>query len=47
MPVSPRERILAIKLMEYQERNPEYASRIGIQVNIIRKGSPKLEDKNV
>ena len=34
--MTARERILAIKLLEKQERNPEYAQRIGIQANIIK-----------
>lgn len=29
-----RERLLAIRLLEKQEKNPEYAQRIGIQVAI-------------
>lgn len=37
-----RERILAIKLLEKQERNPEYAKRIGIQVNMEKK-DPKTD----
>ena len=37
-----RERILALKLREKQERNPEYAKRIGIQVDMIMK-DPKKE----
>lgn len=45
--MTAKERILALRLLEKQERRPEYANRIGIQVNIIRIGSPKLEDKNV
>lgn len=36
--MSVRERILAIKLMEMQEKNPEYAERLGIEV--------KMEDKS-
>ena len=32
-----RERILAIRLLEKQERNPEYAQWIGIQANMIKK----------
>ena len=32
--MTARERILSIKLLEKQARNPEYARRIGIQVNI-------------
>ena len=42
-----RERILAIRLLEKQERNPEYAKRIGIQVQILKKDPKKMEDKNV
>ena len=42
-----RGRILAIKLLEKQERNPEYAKRIGIQVNLIKKDPKAMEDKNV
>lgn len=45
--MTAKERILALRLLEKQERRPEYANRIGIQVSILRKGSPKLEDKNV
>lgn len=42
-----RERILAIKLLEKQERSPEYVKRIGIQVNMTKKDPEKTEDKNV
>lgn len=35
--MTARERILAIKLLEKQKRNPEYARRIGIQVSIAKK----------
>lgn len=45
--MTPKERILALRLLEKQKRSPEYANRIGIQVSILRKGSPKMEDKNV
>ena len=37
-----RERILALRLMEKQKQLPEYAKRIGIQVNIVMK-DPKKE----
>lgn len=30
--MTARERILAIRLLEKQEKNPEYTQRIGIQV---------------
>lgn len=42
-----RERILAIRLLEKQERNPEYAKRIGIQVAVITKDPKNAEGKNV
>jgi hypothetical protein len=32
-----RERIIAIKLLEKQERKPEYAKRIGIQAQLVKK----------
>ena len=47
MPMTVRGRILAIKLLEKQERNPEYARQIGIQVSIIRKDLKITEVKNV
>ena len=37
-----RERILALRLLEKQKQQPEYAKRIGIQVNIMTK-DPKKE----
>lgn len=42
-----RERILAIRLLEKQERDPEYAQRIGIQVCLCEKDPIKKEDENV
>ena len=45
--MTARERILSIKLLEKQARNPEYARRIGIQVNIAPKDPKTMEDKNV
>lgn len=41
-----RERILAIKLLEKQEKNPEYAKQIGIQVSMVKKDLKTMEDKN-
>ena len=41
-PRTVRERILALKLLEKQERNPEYAKRIGIQVDMIMKDPKKV-----
>ena len=40
--MTTRERILALRLLEKQERDPEYAKRIGIQVDLKMK-----EKKNV
>lgn len=37
--MTARERILAIKILEKQEKNPEYAQRIGVQVTMKKKGS--------
>ena len=45
--MTARERILAIKLLEKQKRNPEYARRIGIQVSIEKKDPKLMEVKNV
>ena len=42
-----RERILAIKLLEKQARNPVYAAGIGIGVRMVKKDSVKMEEKNV
>jgi hypothetical protein len=40
--MTARERILAIKLLEKQERNPNYAQAIGIHV---RMANRNLKDK--
>lgn len=45
--MTARERILAIRLLEKQEKNPEYASRIGIQVSMVNQDPNSMEDKNV
>ena len=45
--MTTRERILAIKLLEKQERNPEYAKQIGIQVSMVKKDLKTMGDKNV
>ena len=45
--MTARERILAIKLLEKQEKNPEYAKQIGIQVSMVKKDLKTMEDKNV
>lgn len=45
--MTARERILAIRLLEKQECNPEYARRIGIQVCMVKKDPKVKEDRNV
>ena len=45
--MTARERILAIKLLEKQEHNPDYAKRIDIQVSMVSKDPKKAEEKNV
>lgn len=45
--MTPRERILALRLLEKQERKPEYTAGIGIQVRIVTKDSGKVEEKHV
>lgn len=45
--MTARERILAIKLLEKQERNPEYVKRIGILVSMMKKDPTIMVDKNV
>jgi hypothetical protein len=47
MPMTVRERILAIRLLEKQEQNPDYAAGIGIQVSMANKDSGKKEEKDV
>lgn len=35
--MTTRERILAIRLLERQEKNPEFAKQIGVEVKIQKK----------
>lgn len=42
--MTARERILAIRLLEKQEHNPEYINQIGIQVRMVEK-DPKVKEK--
>ena len=44
--MTAKERILAIRLLEKQDHNPEYAKHIGIQVNMVEK-EVKNTDKNL
>ena len=45
--MTPRERILALRLLEKQKRKPEYTAGIGIQVRLVNKDSGKMEEENV
>ena len=42
-----KERILALRLLEKQERHPEYAAGIGIGVQIVQKDPKEMEEKYV
>ena len=44
-----KERILMLRIKERQDKNPEYAKKIGIQVDIIenKNGYVKKEIRNV
>ena len=42
-----RQRILAIRLLEKQKLQPGYAEGIGIRVQMVKKDSGKMEEKNV
>ena len=44
--MSPRERILALRLLEKQKRNPEYAERIGVLVRMVKKNPKVKEGRN-
>ena len=41
--MTARERILAIRLMEKQEKSPEYTKLIGVQVNLIKEDKKCLK----
>lgn len=45
--MSVRERILAIQLMEIQEKNPEYAERLGINLKMEDKSNCKEEELDI
>lgn len=44
--MTARERILAIRLLEKQEKQPEYAKRIGIQVQMKKTDLQNKEKKD-
>lgn len=41
--MSVKSRLLALKLLEKQKRNPEYAKQIGIEVKVVEKEKEKEE----
>ena len=43
--MSVKSRLLSLKLLEKQKRNPEYAKQIGIEVNVVSKKSIKEVNK--
>ena len=45
--MTAKERILALRLLEKQERNPEYANRIGVQVRLAARDPKNKEVKHV
>jgi len=38
-----RERVLCLRLLEKQDKNPEYVKEIGVWVNVVRKASNASE----
>lgn len=44
--MSVKTRLLALKLLEKQKRNPEYAKQIGIEVNVVNKKDIKKITKS-
>lgn len=44
--MSVKTRLLALKLLEKQKRNPEYAKLIGIEVNVVNKKDIKKITKS-
>ena len=43
--LSVRERILLLRIKEKQDKNPEYAKKIGIQVNIVENKNKDLKGR--
>lgn len=39
-----KERVLALKILEKQEKNPEYAEQIGVAVKVIVKSQGKQKE---
>lgn len=44
--MTARERILAIRLLEKQERNTEFAKQIGIQVKMVDSTKEDVENRS-
>lgn len=44
--MTARERILAIRLLEKQERNTEFAKQIGIQVKMVDRTTESAEKRS-
>ena len=42
--MSVKERILAIRLIEMQEKNPEYAKRLGVEIKMENKKDVQVEN---
>lgn len=42
-----RERILALRLLEKQEKHPEYTRNLGIQVYVAKNNAREMEEKYV
>ena len=42
-----RERILALRLLEKQEKHPEYTGQIGLRVCVVKNDSKDMEEKHV
>ena len=45
--MTARERILALRLLEKQEKNPAYAKQIGVQVSIVKQELDRNGEKHV
>lgn len=43
--MSVKTRLLALKLLEKQERHPEFAKKIGVKVDVVNKQEHKLISK--
>ncbi len=41
--MSVKERLLALKLLEKQNNNPQYAEEIGIEVKVVQKEEEKTD----